>query len=62
MVNGRLNPVPAAFAIKPPFTMRMLEPPRVRAILPQNFNSLLVFAAANVSGVVNHRGGGEAPE
>jgi flagellar protein FliO/FliZ len=44
----------AGFAINPPFTMRMLDLALQGSKAPGDFNSLLVFAAANVTGVVNH--------
>jgi hypothetical protein len=41
------------FAIKLPFTMRMVVAWALAAIWLMFFNSLLVFVAANVSGAVN---------
>jgi hypothetical protein len=41
------------FAIKPPFTIGMLEPSALAGKSAIVFNSLLAITAANVTGVVN---------
>jgi hypothetical protein len=46
--------VPAAFAIKSPFTMRMLQPSAWGAKSAIGFKTFLVITAANVTGAVNH--------
>jgi hypothetical protein len=50
MVNGRLMEFWRRFAMKPPFTMRMVEPQPLSANFAHGPNFLLVFATAQVTG------------
>jgi hypothetical protein len=50
MVNGRLREAGHRFAIKPPFTMRMVQQQPLSAIFAHGPKFLLIFAAAQVTG------------
>jgi hypothetical protein len=54
MANGRLKKVPRGFAINPPFTIEMLIVRGPGSKSPVEINNVLVFAAANITGAVNH--------